>query len=105
MFVTVWGGRQESEAYFFFYYGLKMICSTPAKLNRQNESFDRWWRCEVWEAKREDKGRSDTFGAPRTLTCTDEMAPEAFGADGEKHLADRTERAPLFYKERRHFAF
>lgn len=46
-----------------------------------------------------------TPSAPQTLTCTDEMAPEAFGADGEKHLTDRTERAPLFYKERRRFAF
>lgn len=47
-----------------------------------------------------------TKAAPTpSLTCAGGMAPEASGADGEKHLADRMERAPLFYKGRRHFAF
>lgn len=42
---------------------------------------------------------------PQMLTRTGGMAPKSSGADGEKRLADGTERAPLFYKERRHFAF
>lgn len=53
--------------------------------------------------RRSVKAKAAPTPSPQTLTCTDGMAPEAFGADGEKHLADRTERAPLFYEERRHF--
>lgn len=95
-------GHKRLKRYFFC-YGQKLIRSARAQLNRQNESSDLWLRREVWEAKREDKGRTDTLGAPQMAAYTDDMILRAFVADGRKHLA--SERTPLFCIESRHFAF